>query len=86
MSINFREMFMRKYTDFTDQEIELIESLGFNNALPILERVQQHREDKTHCVFCGEEFSDKNVFTDAGWRETKISGVCETCWNKSFGE
>ena len=77
---------MKKYTDFSEQEMELIESLGFENAMPILERVQKHREDKNHCVFCGEEFSDENVFTEAGWRETKISGSCEKCFDKMFGE
>lgn len=76
---------MRKYTDFTEQEMELIESLGFENSMPIIERVQKHREDKSHCVFCGEEFTDKNVFTAAGWREAEISGICETCWSKMFG-
>ena len=33
---------------------------------------------------CKEAFSDKNVFTQAGWRETKISKMCESCWDNLF--
>lgn len=36
------------------------------------------------CFSCKEEFSEKNVFTDAGWLETKLSGLCERCFNKIF--
>jgi hypothetical protein len=38
------------------------------------------------CIQCREPFSDKNVFTDAGRRETKISGLCEKCWDELFKE
>jgi hypothetical protein len=37
-----------------------------------------------HCVECGESFSNKNVFTDAGWKETRISQMCEVCFDKLF--
>jgi hypothetical protein len=33
------------------------------------------------CIFCKEPFSDKNVFTQLGWRETQISGMCEKCFD-----
>ena len=33
------------------------------------------------CIFCKEPFSDKNVFTPLGWRETQISGICEKCFD-----
>lgn len=36
------------------------------------------------CVKCKEAFSDKNVHTQAGWRETKISKMCENCWDNLF--
>lgn len=38
----------------------------------------------THCLMCKEEFSEKNVFTEAGARETQISGLCETCFDSLF--
>lgn len=38
------------------------------------------------CVLCGEEFSDKNTHTDAGWKETKISGMCEDCFDDVLSE
>ena len=38
------------------------------------------------CLNCGQPFSNKNVFTEAGWRETKISGFCESCFDKLFAE
>jgi len=39
-----------------------------------------------HCIQCREPFSANNVFTEAGARETKISGICEACWDKLFEE
>lgn len=38
------------------------------------------------CISCREPFSPNTVFTEAGWRETKISGICEACWDKMFQE
>jgi hypothetical protein len=37
------------------------------------------------CIDCKQPFSDKNVHTSAGWRETKISNCCEDCFDKMFG-
>jgi hypothetical protein len=37
------------------------------------------------CVKCKQPFvSGTNVFTAAGARETKISGMCEVCWDDMF--
>lgn len=38
------------------------------------------------CVSCKEPYSDKNVFTQAGWRETLLSGLCEKCFDSMFQE
>lgn len=42
--------------------------------------------DNNQCVCCFEELSDKNVFTAAGWEETKISNMCEICFDLLFEE
>lgn len=38
------------------------------------------------CVQCQKAFTTANVQTDMGWRETQISGFCETCWRDVFTE
>lgn len=43
-----------------------------------------HCKAEGRCIDCGEKFSEENVFTEAGWRETKISGICEVCWERLF--
>lgn len=35
----------------------------------------------THCVDCKEIFSDRNVYSEEGWRETQMSGMCEICFD-----
>lgn len=41
------------------------------------------REARTHCRCrcCGQRFSDANVYSEAGWIETRISGLCEVCFD-----
>ncbi|OYD64814.1 UNVERIFIED_ORG: hypothetical protein BDU10_7434 [Burkholderia sp. CF145] len=39
------------------------------------------RAPRTSCRCCGEPFSDANVYSEAGWIETKISGLCEICFD-----
>lgn len=39
-----------------------------------------------HCYVCKDPFSDQNVHTAAGWAETRISGMCENCWDETFAE
>lgn len=38
------------------------------------------------CACCGEPFSDANVHTPDGWKETQISGMCETCFDDALLE
>ena len=40
----------------------------------------------SQCICCGEAFSENNVFTEAGWREAKISGMCEECFDALFND
>lgn len=35
-----------------------------------------------HCIQCREGFSPSNVYSEAGWKETKISGLCERCFDE----
>lgn len=34
------------------------------------------------CILCKEPFTDKNVYSAAGWCETKITQMCELCFDK----
>lgn len=36
------------------------------------------------CFICDEPFTEKNCFTDSGWKETQISGFCESCFDGVF--
>lgn len=38
------------------------------------------------CKRCNEEFSNENVYSSAGWRETEISGLCEKCFDEITAE
>ena len=38
------------------------------------------------CHVCREDFSQGSASTPAGWRETQISGICETCFDKLFAK
>lgn len=40
----------------------------------------------TKCVGCTHPFSDDNCFTQAGWQETQISGLCERCFDQVCAE
>lgn len=72
------------YLDFTEDEIEVMENLGFEVGLNVIELKNQHKDKPDYCVSCGEKFSNKNVFTKVGWKETEISGICEKCWDGVF--
>lgn len=40
-----------------------------------------------HCVNCRKPFvQGENVFTEAGQRETQISGMCESCFDMICAE
>jgi hypothetical protein len=36
------------------------------------------------CGLCAKPFTEGNVQTPEGWRETQISGCCETCFTEIF--
>jgi len=38
------------------------------------------------CVDCGNAFTEENVHTADGWRETQISGLCEDCFDLATEE
>lgn len=38
------------------------------------------------CGSCRQPFTDANVHTAAGWAETKISGLCEDCFDAVFAD
>ena len=39
------------------------------------------------CVSCKQPFVlGKNVHTQSGLKETKISGLCEDCWDRMFSD
>lgn len=40
--------------------------------------------DRNLCIVCGEQFSERNVHSAAGWREILISGICEDCFDGLF--
>jgi hypothetical protein len=75
-------------TRTTDGDVELVTISG-----PDLKRVQDlltadlYGETKPGaCVKCKDAFSSENVYTEAGRRETALSGLCERCWDAMFAE
>ena len=34
------------------------------------------------CIECHHQFTTRNVWTEDGWRETQISGLCEACFDE----
>lgn len=38
------------------------------------------------CIECQQPFTRKNVYSDLGWKETQISGLCEECFDALFEE
>jgi hypothetical protein len=59
------------------------------NLSDFKESLRQELFGKTpegHCVKCKEKFSNENVFSSLGWKETQISGICEKCWDAMFSE
>jgi hypothetical protein len=33
------------------------------------------------CRCCGQAFTSLNVFSEAGWIEARVSGLCEVCFD-----
>jgi hypothetical protein len=51
----------------------------------IIEQILRERDDAVTegvCAICGQAFSDQNVYTELGWKEIKISGLCEDCFDR----
>lgn len=42
--------------------------------------------DGRTCVQCNQAFSNDNTWSEAGWRETQISGLCERCFDSEFAD
>lgn len=57
-----------------DIKNKLSESCGFS-AVPY-----------GHCINCKQPFSDENVYSAAGWRETRITQMCEKCFDRCTQE
>ena len=53
-------------------------------VVAILPDQMQARLTAGACISCGEPFSEKNVFSQAGWAETRISQTCERCFDALF--
>lgn len=53
---------------------------------PIADKLGYSRRNGHNCVRCSDAFTNANVYTAAGWRETKLSGLCERCWDEVFAE
>lgn len=67
-----------------EQLVEMERAPKVNEALGNVRKAIGLREfDGKHCINCGEEYSDKNMFTAAGWSEAKISGFCEKCFDEN---
>lgn len=57
------------------------------NKNPVLTGLELARRlHDGECIECGEPFTEKNVHTELGWRETKISGMCEDCFDEVTGD
>lgn len=60
-----------------------------NEMLPETEGEYVHLRERGNlkfmkCVDCNQPFHHSNVFTPAGWSETQISGICESCFDGIF--
>lgn len=54
--------------------------------LPNFKELQALKGTYEKCVGCQAPFSDANTHTEAGWRETQISGLCEDCFDAVCSE
>jgi len=52
----------------------------------LLPAEMRQRFEKGVCIQCGHPFTEANVHTDAGWRESKLSHMCEDCFDAMFAE
>lgn len=61
-----------------------LKSHSISNMLDIMKPDRKADGEACRCVECKQEFSLENTRSEAGWRETKISGMCENCWDNLF--
>lgn len=38
-------------------------------------------DERIVCINCKKPFTNENVFTYLGWKETRLSGMCEKCFD-----
>ena len=51
------------------------------------ELARRQRQRFQHCMNCDVRLADPAAASSpAGWRETQISGTCETCFDAMFAE
>jgi len=65
--------------------------LSYGRQLPeseddYLELKRQNRVKHIKCVDCSAPFDNGNTHTEAGWRDTQITGFCEACTDALFQE
>jgi hypothetical protein len=46
-----------------------------------IEKIIADRLGKPVCLECGQPFTSSNVHTPEGWKETKLSQLCEDCFD-----
>jgi hypothetical protein len=68
----------------TEVKVTVFEGQDLADLKQNLEQECFGHTEPGHCVQCKEPFSGDNTFTDAGWRETKISKMCERCFDALF--
>lgn len=75
-------------TRTVDGEVEIvtIDGADFQQLKADLDKAARGETPPGHCYECKEPFSNANVFTSAGWKETGISNLCERCWDAMFSE
>lgn len=64
-----------------DLKVTVLEGASLEEFKRSLEKQLYGDTPPACCVSCKEPFSDKNVRTALGWKETKISKLCENCWD-----
>jgi hypothetical protein len=60
--------------------------MAHQTIVQLLPADMKARLDAGVCIDCGQPFTAANVHTDAGWRETKLSQMCEDCFDALFAD
>ena len=71
-----------------DGASKLIWNVEVHNWVPIdpptLAGAPKPAPARSSCIHCNTPFGKANVFTELGWKETLITGMCEKCWDEMF--